>query len=322
MNLFKRVIGPFLSILARFTPQAMVGGVVIGLLAPGLAEFVRPFLTPAVWGLLFLALLRVDWLDLLAQLKRPVFACGLVFWMLVTTPVLMAALLHFVEFRPGLEAAMVLTAASSSLFSTLPLGLIFGLDTALLLVVLIGGTLLVPLTLPLAALFLLGFDMGADPIELMTRLGVLVSSAVVAAVAVRRLFGEARVYRCRGGFDGVAVILLIGFAIGIMDGLTARILADPWDIAMIAGLAFGSYTGLMLLSYVFFAFAVPRVGRLGALSACFISGTRNLAIILAVLPESVDSDLPLFFAVGQFPIYIMPMLLKPVFRRLLEQPRQ
>lgn len=321
MNSFMRAIATGLSILARFTPQAMVAGVVIGLLAPGLAEYVRPFLTPAVWGLLFVSLLRVDWLDLKAQLKRPVFACGLVFWMLVATPVLMAVLLHFTDFRPGLEAAMVLAAASSSLFSTMPLGLIFGLDSALLLVVLIGGTMLVPLTLPLAALLLLGFDMGADPLVLMARMGVLVSSAVAAAVGVRWLCGEARVYRCRGGLDGVAVVLLIGFAIGIMDGLTARILADPWDIAMIAGLAFGAYTGLMIFSYGFFAVAVPGVGRRGALSACFISGTRNLAIILAVLPESVDSDLPLFFAVGQFPIYIMPMLLKPVFRRLLKPAR-
>lgn len=321
MNSFMRAIVTGLSTLARFTPQAMVAGVVIGLLAPGLAAYVRPFLTPAVWGLLFVSLLRVDWLDLKAQLKRPVLACGLVFWMLVVTPVLMAALLHFTDFRPGLEAAMVLAAASSSLFSTMPLGLIFGLDSALLLVVLIGGTLVVPLTLPLAALLLLGFDMGADPLVLMARMGTLVSSAVAAAVGVRWLFGEARVYRCRGGLDGVAVVLLIGFAIGIMDGLTVRILDDPWDIAMIAGLAFGSYTGLMTFSYGFFAVVVPGVGRRGALSASFISGTRNLAIILAVLPESVDSDLPLFFAVGQFPIYIMPILLKPVFHRLLKSVR-
>jgi len=115
----------------------------------------------------------------------------------------------------------------------------------------------------------------------------------------------------------LSVVLLIGFAVGIMDGLTARLIGDPIDIALVTALSFAVYIGMMVLSFGIFMVAVPGVGRRDALSAGFISGTRNLAIILAVLPASVDSDLPLFFAVGQFPIYIMPIILKPVFRRLL-----
>ena len=93
---------------------------------------------------------------------------------------------------------------------------------------------------------------------------------------------------------------------------------DPEE-AFVAALSFLVYVGMMIVSYVVFMFAVPGAGRRAALSAGFISGTRNLAIILAVLPVSVDPDLPLFFAVGQFPIYIMPIILKPVFRRLLDR---
>ena len=76
----------------------------------------------------------------------------------------------------------------------------------------------------------------------------------------------------------------------------------------------------MILGFTVFALAAPGVGQRGSLSAGFISGTRNLAIILAVLPANVDLDVPLFFAVGQFPIYIMPMVLRPVFRKLLDRP--
>ena len=311
------VLKSIMDFLARFAPQAMAGGVFVGLLFPGLSDLFWPMLTPAVWGLLFLAMLRIDWVDMKARLRRPVFVAALLVWMLVVTPCMMAGILHFVDIRPGLEAAMVLTAASSSLFSTPVLALMFGLDAALLLIVLVAATLLVPITMPLAALFLLGFDMGADPIALMGRMSLLVLSAVICVFLVRRIFGMRRIMQKSSVIEGLSVILLILFAVAIMQGVTLRILADPLDIAYVAALSFAAYIGLMLVSCAVFYWGVPEVGMRGALSAGFISGTRNLAIILAVLPASVDSDVPLFFAVGQFPIYIMPIILKPVFRRLL-----
>ncbi len=311
------VLKNIFAFLSRYAPQAMAGGVFLGLVLPDLAAILRPMLTVAVWGLLFLAMLRIEFRDLIERMRRPMLVISLVVWMLIVTPVLMALILLGVDLRPGLEAAMILAAASSSLFSTPTLGIMFGLDGALLLIVLVIATLLVPITMPLAALTLLGFDMGADPLAMMGRMVTLVMSAAVAAAVVRKLAGGARVESAAYVFDGISVILLIGFAVGIMDGVTARLIGDPGYIAFVAALSFAVYVGMMIVSYVVFVVAVPGAGRRAALSAGFISGTRNLAIILAVLPASVDPDLPLFFAVGQFPIYIMPIILKPVFRRLL-----
>lgn len=312
------VIARILAFIVRFAPQAMAGGVFIGLVLPDLADLLRPLIAPAVWGLLFLALLRISLKDMLETIRRPVLAVSLIFWMMIVTPVLMALVMMVVDLRPGLEAALVLSASSSSLFSTPALGVMFGLDGALLLIVLVVGTLLVPIILPLAALTLLGFDMGADPMQLFIRMALLVVSAVIASLVVRRIVGEERVNGATDITESASVILLIVFAIGIMQGVTDRLLNDPWDIAHVAGIAFASYIGLMVIGTLVFLFLVPGVGKRAALSAGFISGTRNLAIILAVLPASVDADIPLFFAVGQFPIYIMPMLLKPVFHRVLK----
>jgi len=36
----------------------------------------------------------------------------------------------------------------------------------------------------------------------------------------------------------------------------------------------------------------------------------------------VDADIPLFLALWQFPIYIMPLALKPVFKRWLRNPER
>jgi len=306
-----------LELLGRYAPQAMAAGVFVGLLLPDLAHVLRPLLAAAVWGLLYLAMLRIEWLALVERMRRPLLVIALLFWMLIASPALMAFLLMGVDLRPGIEAGMILTAASSALFSTPAIGVMFGLDGALLLIVLVAATLLVPLTLPLAAMTLLGFDMGADPLAMMGRMAALVVSAAVMAAITRRVFGETRVARAAPLMDGLSVVLLIGFAVGIMDGLTARLIGDPVDIAIVTALSFAVYIGMMVLGFGIFMIIVPGVGRREALSAGFITGTRNLAIILAVLPASVDPDLPLFFAVGQFPIYIMPIILKPVFRRLL-----
>ncbi len=316
------VLSQGLGFLGRHAPQAMALGVFVGLALPSVADMLRPWLTPAVWLLLYLAMMRIAWRDLVERMRRPVLSAALIFWMLIVTPTIVAGALAFFDIRPGLVAAMVLAASSAPLFSTPSLGVMFGLDGALLLIVLVATTLLVPLTLPLMASLLLGFDLGAEPLALVMRLGGLVLTAAVCAVISRRLLGEARVAAAAQTMDGVSVVLLIIFAVGIMSGVTARIFADPSDIAYVAVLSFTLYLGLMVLGFVVFALAVPGVGRRGALSAGFISGTRNLAIILAVLPANVDLDLPLFFAVAQFPIYIMPMVLRPVFRKLLGSPEK
>ena len=320
MIAFLSQISRGLSFLGRYAPQAMALGVFAGLVLPTVADTLRPWLTPAVWLLLYLAMMRIAWRDLVERMRRPVLSAALVFWMLIVTPAIVAGALAFFDIRPGLVAAMVLAASSAALFSTPSLGVMFGLDGALLLIVLVVGTLLVPVTLPLMASLLMGFDLGAETSALMMRLGGLVLSAAVCAVITRRILGEVRVSAARQTMDGVSVVLLIIFAVGIMSGVTARILADPMDIAYVAMLSFILYIGLMILGFAVFALAAPGVGRRGSLSAGFISGTRNLALILAVLPANVDPDLPLFFAVAQFPIYIMPLVLRPVFRSLLGSP--
>jgi len=48
----------------------------------------------------------------------------------------------------------------------------------------------------------------------------------------------------------------------------------------------------------------------------FALGGRNMAPAMAVLSTAVPPETWLFFAVLQFPIYLLPMLLKPIYRRI------
>lgn len=298
--------------LARHATHALALGVFVGLLAPPLAGLARPFLTPAIWALLVLSMLRVEWRDVAVHFRRPRTLGAVLVWMLAATPLLMWVVVSVFEPRPGLAAAMVMAAGSSPLMSTPAIGILLGLDGALLLAVLVPATLLVPLTLPVIAIAVLGLTFDLDVGDLMARLAGLVGSAVLAAGLLRRLVGGVRVAAASESLDGWAVIWLLVFAVGIMDGITARLLADPGDVVFVMALTFAVYLGLMIAAAVAFAPLSGRIGWRSVLSIGFASGCRNLAVVLAVLPDDADPDMMLYFAVGQFPIYIMPAVLKTV----------
>jgi BASS family bile acid:Na+ symporter len=59
------------------------------------------------------------------------------------------------------------------------------------------------------------------------------------------------------------------------------------------------------------------MGRRSALTVGFASGNRNMGLLLAVLPAESPPDVLLFFVLAQLPIYILPAVLGPAYRRWL-----
>ncbi len=54
-----------------------------------------------------------------------------------------------------------------------------------------------------------------------------------------------------------------------------------------------------------------------------MAGNCNMGLVLVTLAGGADADTAMFFAVGQLPMYTLPMLLTPLYRRLLAQePRE
>jgi BASS family bile acid:Na+ symporter len=59
-----------------------------------------------------------------------------------------------------------------------------------------------------------------------------------------------------------------------------------------------------------------RVGRARAFSIGLIAGNRNIGLMLAATGFAIPDVAWLYFALAQFPIYLLPHLLKPLARRL------
>lgn len=302
-----------LAFLGRHAALILAAGVLLGLALPDVAHLLRPMLTPTVFVLMLLAMLRIRWDGLAALARRPVTAVLVLAWMLVLSPVAMWLLVSQFEMSPGLAAALVLMAGAPPLMSSPAFSVLIGLDGALSLVVLVVATLAAPVVLPAVALEGLGLALAMDGIGLALRLGGLVGAALAGALILRRAIGLARLERHAARIDGVSVLLLLLFAVAIMDGVAERLAQETAHVLAMTAIAFAANLGLQAVG----ALAAAPLGLRSALTVGFSSGNRNMALLLAVLPAGADPDMQLYFAVGQFPIYMLPALLAPLYMRVL-----
>jgi predicted Na+-dependent transporter len=214
---------------------------------------------------------------------------------------------------PGLIAALCLSAMAPGIISAATTATFLRLDSSLALLLTLFTNFLVPFTLPPLALWLLGLDLRISALDLSLRLALIVVLALLGAIAIRRFLG-ARLIDHGATLDGLSVIVLMIFAIPLMDGVVVRALAEPFKLAGFVG---GAFAGMLLCNLVMAAGSWPFLDRRDALTAGYCAGRRHNALLMAVLPASADADIFLFIAAVQFPLYLMPTLLEPLYRRLL-----
>ena len=299
--------------LAHHAPLILAVGVFAGLLLPAVAATLRPLLAPCVWGLLVLAMFRLDWPQLVRCGRHFGRIAAIVGWLLVISPVMVAVVLHGAGVPPGLTAAMVLMASAPPIMSAPVLALLIGLDAPLMLVVMVTATFAVPMVLPVMALELLALPLDLGAAALMLRLGGVIGTAAVVAAVGRMMVRRGRISDAAPALDIVALILLLTFAVAIMDGVSERVSDQPHHVLALLAAAFAGNVALQVVTAIGFAW----LDRRGSLTAAFASGNRNMGLLLAVLPSDIDPDVLLYFALGQIPIYVMPALLTPLYRRLL-----
>ena len=140
------MIQRLIAFLARHATAVLAIGVLAGLALPSWSAVARPALGPAVWLLLVVAVIRVDWPQIRAHLRRRALLGAAMVWMLVGAPLAMWAVLGNTALAPGLVTAMVLMAGSSPINSAPALALLLGLDGALSLLLLLAQLLLLLLS--------------------------------------------------------------------------------------------------------------------------------------------------------------------------------
>jgi predicted Na+-dependent transporter len=301
----------FLALSGRQGSVLLAVGIFGGALIPPLATAFRDFVTPNVLGMMTLVLLRVDLPGTLAHLRRPVGVALIVVFQLLVSPVVAWLVVAPLGLDRGIADGVVLFAAGCAATSSPAFARMVGLDPELALVVSLVTTALVPLTAPPMALWLMGIDLSISASAFMTRLLIVVGLPTVLSLVLRHAIGPVRLARWGDAVDGVLVWLIVFYGFGVMYGLGARVAADPaWVVTAILA-AFVADYGLNLFTTV----ALQPLGARIAATAGLMSGNRNMALFLAVLPATTDPRIALFFGLCQFPLFLSPFLLRPVYRR-------
>ena len=291
--------------MGRHATTLLPFSLLVGILFQDLAAAARPLVGPLATILLMLALVRTDWPRVRALLARPGAraravggdpdrraARGL------------AALAAMLDLWPGLVAALCLSAMAPTVISAATTAAFLRLDVSLALLISLITNFAVPLTLPPLALWLLGLDLKIGAAALSLRLATIVRDRAGRRDRDPRL-AEARAAcaTTRTRSTAVPSLVLIVFAIPLMDGIVARAMAEP---VKLAGFVVGSFAGMLLCNAVMALGALPFLDRRTALTAGYCSSGRNNALLMAVLPVTADPDIFLFIAAVQVPIYVMP----------------
>ncbi|WP_431268692.1 hypothetical protein [Dankookia sp. P2] len=288
-------------------------GILGGILLPPAARALHGLVPVAVVGLSTLVLLRVDIPATLAQLRRPGRLVAVLAFQMLACPVLAWVVVRALPLDPGIADAVVLFATGAAIVSAPAYARLLELDAELSLLGALAGTLLVPFTAPPIAWALTGVDLAIGMEAFAARLAAVVGLPLLLSVLLRWLAGAARLEALGPALDGLTVWLLVAFGVGVMDGVGARLLAEPAWVLEATLAACAASSGLNLATTA----ALLPLGARAAATAGMLSGFRSMALYLAVLPAAADPRVALFFGLYQIPLYLGPLALAPAYRVFL-----
>ena len=303
-----------LAFVGRMGTLLVAASLFVGLAVPGLAAACKPFLGETIVVLLSLAFLRVDPTELRRHFTQPGLVAVATIWVMFVVPAVVGTLFLTVGLdrrMPDLFFILVMQLSAPGLMSSPALAALMGLDAALTLASLVVCTAITPLTASLFSHVFLGSAL-ASPYAFGLKLFAIIAGSAAAAAVVRRIAGRGWVEAQREQIDGLSVLAMFMFAVAAMDGVAAHIYAEPLMVVKLLAFAFALAIGLIAVTALTFL----RVGRARALAIGLIAGSRNIGLMLAGIGFLVPDLSWLYFALAQFPIYMLPHLLKPLARRL------
>lgn len=308
-----------LSAVGRHGTLFVAASIFVGLFVPGAAALAKPWLGETILVMLTLGFLRVDPVELRAHWTNPKLILAATAWTMLVAPAILGLVFLFSGLKqsdPGLYFILVLQMCAPGLTSSAALAALLGLDVALTLATLVIATAIVPLTASFFTYVFIGAVV-ITPVKLGVHLFLIIAGCAVAAVVIRRIAGTPWLERQREGLDGLSVLAMFMFAVAAMDSVRDNFVADPWLIVRLTILTFALALGTMAITALVFW----RAGRWRAFSIGLNAGNRNLGLILTATGFAIPEIAWIYFGLAQFPIYLLPHLLKPLAKRLEQAKR-
>ncbi|MCV6574882.1 MAG: sodium:proton symporter [Cohaesibacter sp.] len=302
-----------LSRMGKNGALAMAISILIGLAFPAIAAYIKPYLRELILLLLTLSFLRVE-PDALHQVaKRPLMVIMSALWLLILLPVFLFWLfksLGFQESYPGLTVILLLMMTAPPVMSSPAMAYVLGLNGAISLSVMVLSMLLVPLTAPFITDWLMPGLLPISALDLAKQLTLILLGSWIASRLLKALIGQQRLNHHKHEIDGLNVLVLFAFAIALMDGVATHFIDQPVFASLMTLATFAmAFLQIGLTLLVFSPFGLQRSWPL-ALAV----GNRNMGMMVVAIGGLMPDMSWLWFALAQFPIYMLPLILTPIFK--------
>jgi BASS family bile acid:Na+ symporter len=304
-----------LAWLGRHGTNAVVVANLLGILLPPLGALIRPIFPETVFLLLCLAFLRVDPGALRAQFARPTLLIAAAVWTMLIVPVLVGSSVSALDLTaqsPALVLALMLNVVAPPIFASPALAALMGLNAAVTLALLLACIAVTPFVAPALVAVFVGPAVTFTPLALGLRLVLMLAGAACVGIAIRSFAGKAWVERQAERIDGLNVVVLFLFAAALMGDVLATTIAQPLLVLELLALSTAVTFGLSALTALLFA----RAGWRSALPLAHAAGSRNLGLMLAAAAGLVPELVWLYIGLIQIPIYALPLIMRPLLRRL------
>ncbi len=295
--------------------RAIAALVFLGIALPPLGELLKPYVTEAIFFLLCISFMRVDLAALCEHLRRPGIVLAATAWTMLGVPLLSGLGYRAVGIdarSPDLYLALMLQAVASPMMAAPALAAVMGLDATLVLVTLVTCTALVPFTAPLFAYAFFGNALTLSPLGLGLKLAAILAGSLLVASAIRWSVGASAIRKYKSEIDGFNILILFVFVSAVMGSVGGSLWADPLRTMELALSAFAVFFALLGVTALIFR----RLGHKRAFALGMMVSQRNMGLMLAATDGVVPGTTWLYFALSQFPIYLSPLLLKPIVGRL------
>ncbi len=301
--------------IGRHASKILPLGVLVGLFVPYLAESFQPLLVPALFVPLTFSLVRIETQQLRKSFIRWRLVALLSVWILLFRPVAVWLIIQLTNLPQAMVKAVIITAAAPPVTACAAIAIYLGIDAAIVVVVTIVTMLLVPFSLPPVVHYFVDLQIKTELWQVSVRLALFIAGSFLVAVLIKRWLGKTRIQRNAATMDGVSVIFIGIFIIGVMHGVTATFIQQPWFVFQVLWVS----TLLVSFLYLIATMLFWRLGPSTAMAIGLVSGNCNMGLMYLILMDQATLDVLIFFAIGQIPMYFLPSLLVPLINKLLER---
>lgn len=304
-----------LAWLGRHGTQGFALSIFLGLALPQFSAMARPALPITIFCFTTVVFMRLDMSVTLGLLRRPAKLAASCLWLVAGPVLLIGAALLLVgreNLDPGIVLGLAIMGAAPPIMSSPAVAILYGFEPSLIIASVILTTIVSPIVAPIFVELLAGAAVPLDRWALTLRLLIFIGGGMAVATAIRLWLGLARIKAMKANLDGFGVLMYFIFAIAAMDGVTKAALDNPRLVLFVLGCVFAVSAAGLVSSWL--------VLRLLPASERFMigygTGQRNMGLLVAALGAGVSPTTFLYFALAQFPIYLLPWLLAGIAARI------